>query len=68
MDLSKRHSEQGTLSQEPNLEHPVQRVPVKQVAELQILPKHIIALVAAEPLQPGRMDAAFHPGGQSPCV
>jgi hypothetical protein len=39
-------------------------VTVEQVTEFEVLAQHVEALVAAEPLQLGRMDAAVHAGGQ----
>ncbi len=35
-------------------------MPLEQIAKLEILPKHVEALVPSEPLQLGRMDTAIH--------
>lgn len=43
---------------------PRTRMPLKQVAKLQILPTHVKTLVPYEPLQFGRRDAAVHAGGE----
>ena len=45
-------------------EHAAERMAVEQIAEFEVLAEHVEALVAAEPLQLGRMDAALHAGGQ----
>ena len=37
---------------------------VEQIAEFQIFAQHIKAFMPAEPLELGRMGAAFHAGGQ----
>ena len=37
---------------------------LEKIAEFGVLTEHVEALVAAEPLQLGRMDAALHAGGE----
>jgi len=37
---------------------------LEKIAEFEVLAEHVEALVAAEPLQLGRMDAALHAGGE----
>ena len=46
------------------LKHPIERVPLEQIAELQVLPEHVETLVAAEPFELGRMFAAVHARGE----
>jgi len=42
--------------------HTTKRVPFKRIAGFEILVEHIVALVAAKPLELGRMHALVHPG------
>jgi len=45
-------------------EHAAERMPLEQVAELQVFAPHVEALVPTEPLQLCRMHAGIHAGGQ----
>src|SRR5208337_1624971 len=45
-------------------QHAVKRVSLEQIAKLQILPEHVETLVAAEPLELGRMFATVHASGE----
>src|SRR5271165_1543954 len=49
---------------DPGSQHTVERVAFERIAELKIHVEHGVALVAAELLEPGRVDAAIHAGAQ----
>ena len=46
------------------LENSAERVAFEQVAELEIVAEHVEALVPAEPLEVGGVDAVLHAGGE----
>ncbi len=50
------------------LQDAAERMPLEQVAELEIFAEYVEALVAAEPLQLGRVYAAIHAGGERPAL